>query len=32
MGYWPGEPFWNEGIMTEAVKKFINHNKYNSTI
>jgi RimJ/RimL family protein N-acetyltransferase len=23
MGYWIGEPFWNKGIMTEAVKEIL---------
>jgi len=22
LGFWLGEPFWNRGIMTEAVKAF----------
>jgi RimJ/RimL family protein N-acetyltransferase len=25
IGYWIGEPFWGQGIMTEAVRAFVRH-------
>lgn len=25
LGYWLGEPFWNQGIMTEAVRAMVNY-------
>lgn len=25
LGYWLGEPFWNKGIMTEAVQAMVNY-------
>ena len=25
VGYWLGEPFWNQGIVTDALKKAINY-------
>ena len=25
VGYWIGEPFWNQGIVTDALKKAINY-------
>ena len=25
IGYWLGEPYWNRGIMTKAVRQMVNH-------
>lgn len=25
MGYWPGKPFWGQGIMPEAVKEMLRY-------
>ena len=25
IGYWIGEPYWNKGIATDAVKKLVEH-------
>jgi 8-oxo-dGTP diphosphatase len=25
MGYWLGRPFWNQGYMTEAIRRLLDH-------
>lgn len=32
IGYWLGEPFWGQGIMTEAIKKIVYYTFNNSKI